>query len=64
MIYVLARTLQLLGLLLVPLAVAGNVAELAGMDKFLGLKESLILSGLGIGVFYLGWVLQQRTAPQ
>ncbi len=61
--YGLARMLQLVGLVLVPLAVAGNLADLAGADNRLDLKQSLILSGVGIALFYLGWVLQQKVRP-
>jgi len=61
--YGLARLLQLLGLVLVPLAVAGNLAEVAGADNRLDLKQSLILSGFGVALFYLGWLLQQKVKP-
>jgi hypothetical protein len=47
------RVLQLLGLVILPIAISGNVA-----DK-LTLQESLMLSGLGIFVFFVGWSLQQ-----
>jgi hypothetical protein len=54
MLYTLARVLQLLGLLILPIAIAGNLA-----DERLNLKESLELSTAGIIVFALGWLLQQ-----
>jgi hypothetical protein len=57
--YTVARALQLLGLLLLPLAVAGNVA-----DERLSLKESLEMSAIGVMVFALGWLLQQTTRPR
>jgi hypothetical protein len=57
--YTIARALQLLGLLLLPLAVAGNVA-----DERLSLKESLEMSAIGVMVFALGWLLQQTTRPR
>lgn len=63
MLYGLARVLQLAGLVLVPVAVAGNLAELAGPGVRLDLKESLLLSGLGIALFYAGWWLQQKVKP-
>jgi hypothetical protein len=53
MLYKLGRILQLAGLIILPLAIAGEVAE--KMD----LKESLVLSTVGIIVFFLGWLLQQ-----
>jgi hypothetical protein len=54
MAYKLGRFLQFLGLFVIlPLAMAGNLAEK------LDLREMLLLSGAGVGVFYLGWLLQQ-----
>jgi hypothetical protein len=54
-LYRLGRTLQLIGMILLPLAVAGNLSP----ENALSLKASLMLSGLGIGVFVLGYLLQQ-----
>jgi hypothetical protein len=51
----LGRALQLLGLIILPIAISGNVAEK------LTLQESLMLSGLGMFVFFLGWSIQQST---
>ena len=53
MLYKLGRLLQFLGLVIVPIGIAGNLAEK------LDLKESLTLSGIGVGVFFVGWLLQQ-----
>jgi hypothetical protein len=55
MVYKVARFLQLVGLLVLPVAVSGEVAER------LTLKESLVLSGAGIAVFFVGWLLQQTV---
>ena len=60
MLYRLARGLQLLGLLILPVAIAGNVADPAGLD----LRRSLTLSTVGVLVFGLGWLLQQATRPR
>jgi hypothetical protein len=60
MLYKLSRGLQLLGLLILPVAIAGNVADPVGMD----LRRSLTLSGLGMLVFGLGWLLQQAVRPR
>ena len=49
------RVLQLLGLVILPIAISGNVA-----DK-LTLQESLVLSGLGIFAFFVGWTFQQGS---
>lgn len=58
MVYKIARFLQFAGLIILPFAISGNVAEK------LDLKQSLILSAVGCGVFFLGWLLQQTTKPE
>jgi len=57
MVYRIARFLQLAGLLILPIAISGNVAEK------LDLKESLSLSAVGVVVFIIGWALQQFVKP-
>lgn len=64
MLYKIARLLQLLGLILVPVALAGNLADVAGADNRLSVKQMLVFAGLGVALFYLGYLLQQRTRPQ
>ncbi len=54
MLYKIGRLLQLLGLLILPVAIAGNLA-----DERLTLRDSLGLSALGVGIFFVGWLLQQ-----
>jgi hypothetical protein len=58
-LYRLGRVLQIIGMILLPLAVAGNLSP----ENPLSLKQSLVLSGLGIGVFVLGWLIQQASMP-
>ena len=53
MLYRFARLLQFLGLIVLPVAIAG---EVAGKME---LRVSLIVSGCGMVVFYLGWLLQK-----
>jgi hypothetical protein len=53
--YAIGRFLQLLGLILLPVGVAGNVAR----PDVIGVKESLYVTAAGIGVFFLGWLLQR-----
>jgi len=60
MLYKLARFLQLLGLLICPVGIAGNVAR----PEEISVKASLIISGGGILVFTLGWLLQQASKPR
>lgn len=54
--YKLGRLLQLLGLLVLPVAMAGNIARPEQMT----LGRMLILAGVGVGCFYLGRWVQQR----
>jgi hypothetical protein len=58
MFYKLGRFLQLVGLIVLPIAISGNVAER------LDLKESLLLSAGGVLIFFVGWLLQQAARPQ
>lgn len=60
MLYRLGRLLQLLGLLILPVAIAGNVADPLQMD----LRRSLGLSCLGMLIFLVGWLLQQAARPR
>jgi hypothetical protein len=55
MLYSVARVLQLAGLLILPVAMAGNITEK------LDLRQMLIVAGVGIGLFSLGWLLQQAV---
>ena len=57
MLYKIGRLLQFAGLVILPAAIAG---EMAGSLK---LKGELILAGVGIGVFFAGWLLQQAAKP-
>lgn len=58
MLYSIARFLQLAGLIILPIAISGNVAEK------LNLKESLSLSAVGVVLFIVGWSLQQFVRPK
>lgn len=53
MLYKLGRMFQLLGLVILPVAIAG---EIGGHMK---LGPSLGLSAAGVTVFFIGWLLQQ-----
>ena len=63
MLYKIGRFLQLAGLIIVPIAISGNMAERGG-NPVLDLKQSLILSTIGCSVFLCGWLLQQATRPK
>jgi hypothetical protein len=47
-------------MILLPLAIAGNLSP----ENPLSLKTSLVISAAGIGVFVLGWLLQQTVGPR
>lgn len=55
LLYRLGRLLQFAGLVILPIAIAGNVADPERVD----LRQSLTMSGLGVVVFSLGWLAQQ-----
>ena len=58
MLYRLARAMQLTGLLILPIAIAGEVAGK------LALWKSLSIAAVGGGVFIAGWLLQQTAGPK
>jgi hypothetical protein len=58
MLFKLGRFLQFLGLLVLPVAIAGELA------RKLTLWQSLGLSGMGVVAFAGGWLLQQMTRPR
>jgi hypothetical protein len=53
MLYRLGRLLQVVALLLLPVAMAGQLAGRFGEGKMLA------VAGLGVVVFLVGWLLQQ-----
>jgi len=56
--YKVGRFLQFIGLVVLPVAVAGNLAD------SLTLWQSLSLSVAGMLLFYFGWLLQQGAQPK
>ncbi|HMC66481.1 MAG TPA: hypothetical protein VKI65_16215 [Gemmataceae bacterium] len=56
--YRLGRFLQLLGLALLPVAIAGQV-----MRPEITLWHMLGIAGAGVVIFYLGWLLQRGAPP-
>ncbi len=60
MLYKLGRFLQLLGLLILPVGVAGNIAR----EDTVTLKVSLTIALAGMLVFFVGWLLQQAARPR
>jgi hypothetical protein len=57
-LYKTGRFLQAAGLFVIlPMAMAGQVLER------LNEKQMLVLCGIGMGVFLVGWLLQQAGGP-
>ena len=57
MLYRIGRVLQVIGLILLPLAIAGNLSP----ERPLDLRESLSLSAVGIIIFGVGYLMQQAS---
>ena len=55
MLYRLGRALQVAGMIILPLAIVAQIAP----ERAIDLKTSLTLSGVGVLVFFLGWLIQQ-----
>ena len=55
MLYKLGRLLQLIGLLILPLAMAGNLVP----EHTVSLGNMLALMVLGVLIFFVGWSLQE-----
>jgi hypothetical protein len=53
--YRIGRSLQILGLLILPFAIA---SELEGA---VGLGQSMLMAAAGTAVFYVGFLVQNRT---
>lgn len=53
--YALARTLQLIGLMILPFGIAGELVEAVGLGK------SMLISAGGCLVFYIGYLLQHGS---
>jgi hypothetical protein len=53
--YKVARTLQLVGLFVLPFGIASQL-----MDK-VSLGQSMLIAAAGAGVFYVGYLIQPRS---
>jgi hypothetical protein len=60
MLYKFGRFLQVVGMLLLPIGIAGNVAD----PNNVTLGTSLMISGTGMVVFFLGYQIQQMGRPK
>jgi hypothetical protein len=57
MLYKVGRVIQFVGLAVLPIAMAGNMADR------LSVKDMLVLTAGGVLVFLVGWLLQQSSKP-
>jgi hypothetical protein len=55
MLYKVGRLLQFVGLIILPIAMAGEIAESYSLGRM------LVWASVGIGVFGLGWAIQQAA---
>jgi len=55
MLYKLGRTLQVAGMIILPVGMAGNIVR----PEQISVQDSLVVAGVGIVVFGVGWLLQQ-----
>ena len=55
MLYRLGRLLQLVGMVVLPLAIVAQIAP----DHQISLGTSLTFSGIGVAIFFMGWLIQQ-----
>jgi hypothetical protein len=60
LLYKVGRFLQVAGMIILPIGVAGNIADPARVD----VKTSLIIASAGILIFCIGWLLQQAGRPK
>jgi len=58
LLYKLGRFLQVVGMILLPVAIAGDAS---GQTSF---KTFLAVSAVGVVVFMVGWLLQQAGRPK
>lgn len=59
-LYRIGRLFQLAGMVLLPVAIAGNLSP----ENPLELRTSLMISGVGVAVFVLGYLIQQAGKPE
>jgi hypothetical protein len=57
--YRIGRFLQILGLIILPVGVSGNLAR----PEEVTVKASLTIAVVGMAVFFLGWLVQQKAPP-
>ncbi len=59
-IYKLGRGLQVVGMIVVPIGMAGNIVR----PEHITVQDSLTVAAVGVAIFVAGWLLQQFSRPQ
>lgn len=60
LMYTLGRTLQMIGMMMLPIAIAGQVTN----PEWMTLGRMLMLTGVGIVIFGAGYLLQQASGKK
>jgi hypothetical protein len=60
MFYRIGRMLQVAGMILLPIGMAGNILR----PEVISVQESLVCGGVGVVVFMAGWLVQQLGRPR
>jgi hypothetical protein len=60
MLYRLGRFLQVAGMIILPVGMAGNILE----PEKVTVQDSLTVAAVGIAVFAAGWLAQQLGRPR
>jgi hypothetical protein len=60
MLFKLGRVLQVAGMIVLPIGMAGNIVR----PEQISVQESLAIAGVGIVVFGVGWLMQQAGRPR
>jgi hypothetical protein len=60
LLYKIGRFLQVVGMIVLPVGMIGNMADPVRVD----IKTSLMIAGAGILLFTAGWLLQQAARPK
>ena len=60
MLFKLGRAMQLVGMIVLPVGMVGNIMR----PDLISVQNSLVIAGVGIVVFGVGWLLQQFGRPR
>jgi hypothetical protein len=55
MLYKIGRAFQVVGMIVLPVGMVGNIYD----QRLVTVRDSLVIAGVGIAVFGVGWLLQQ-----